>query len=313
MSTKVKNYSMSEYIKKYALFGIILVIGVVFSFMSPYFLTADNLISIIRQATVMVVYAIGLTFVMIGGMIDISIVNIGLISTMIAGIMMENGQPVWLAILAAFAIGLIVGVVNGVMTTAFDLNPMIVTLGTSSLCSGGTLLICGGTSIYNLPSAFRWLGRGYLGIVPVQVVFMILIFIAAQIMLSKTVFGRRIYAIGGNAQVSKLAGIRVKTYQILLFVICSLCSVLAGLISSSKIATASSTPSANMFMNVLAAVVIGGTSLSGGKGSVVGSFFGALMLTMLSNGLTIIGLSSYWQTVISAIILLITIVMYRKD
>lgn len=304
---------MSEYIKKYALFGIILVIGVVFSFMSPYFLTADNLISIIRQATVMVVYAIGLTFVMIGGMIDISIVNIGLISTMIAGIMMEKGQPVWLAILAAFAIGLIVGVVNGVMTTAFDLNPMIVTLGTSSLCSGGTLLICGGTSIYNLPSAFRWLGRGYLGIVPVQVVFMILIFIAAQIMLSKTVFGRRIYAIGGNAQVSKLAGIRVKTYQILLFVICSLCSVLAGLISSSKIATASSTPSANMFMNVLAAVVIGGTSLSGGKGSVVGSFFGALMLTMLSNGLTIIGLSSYWQTVISAIILLITIVMYRKD
>ena len=304
---------MSEYIKKYALFGIILVIGVVFSFMSPYFLTADNLISIIRQATVMVVYAIGLTFVMIGGMIDISIVNIGLISTMIAGIMMEKGQPVWLAILAAFAIGLIVGVVNGVMTTAFDLNPMIVTLGTSSLCSGGTLLISGGTSIYNLPSAFRWLGRGYLGIVPVQVVFMILIFIAAQIMLSKTVFGRRIYAIGGNAQVSKLAGIRVKTYQILLFVICSLCSVLAGLISSSKIATASSTPSANMFMNVLAAVVIGGTSLSGGKGSVVGSFFGALMLTMLSNGLTIIGLSSYWQTVISAIILLITIVMYRKD
>ena len=164
---------MSEYIKKYALFGIILVIGVVFSFMSPYFLTADNLISIIRQATVMVVYAIGLTFVMIGGMIDISIVNIGLISTMIAGIMMEKGQPVWLAILAAFAIGLIVGVVNGVMTTAFDLNPMIVTLGTSSLCSGGTLLICGGTSIYNLPSAFRWLGRGYLGIVPVQLVFCI--------------------------------------------------------------------------------------------------------------------------------------------
>lgn len=313
MKTNVKKFSISEFAKRYMLVGIILIIGLVFTFMSPFFLTVNNLINIGRQATVMVIYAIGLTFVMIGGMIDISIVSIALMATMISGMMMNAGINVNLAIIAGFAFGIIVGLVNGFLTTKFDLNPMVVTLGTSSLCSGGTLLISGGTSIYNLPKSFQWLGRGYIGIIPVQMIIMLLIFVLAHIGLTSTVFGRRIYAIGGNKQVAKLAGIKVKQYQILLFVICAFCAVLAGMTSSSRIATASSTPSATMFMNVLAAVVIGGTSLNGGKGSVLGSLFGSLMLTMISNGLTIVGLSSYWQTVISAVILLITIILYRND
>ena len=313
MTTKVNSANIVELAKKYALLVIIVLLGVAFSFMSPVFLTGGNLINIVRQSSVMIIYSIGLTFVMIAGMIDISIVNVALMACMISGMMMKAGCSVWLSVLVGFVFGGLIGLINGFLTTRFELNPMIVTLGTSSLCAGGTLLISGGKSIYNLPESFQMLGRGYLGFIPIQVIVMLAVVAVSMLVLGKTVYGRRAYAIGGNAQVAKLSGIKVSGYQISFFVICSLMAVLAGIISASRIATASSTPSANMLMNVIAAVVIGGTSLNGGKGSVLGSVMGAFMLAMISNGLTIVGLSSYWQTVISAVILLITIIIYRKD
>ena len=308
-----KSIPFQDALKKYSLPIIIVLLCTVFTATNPIFISGANLMNVVRQSAIMIIFAVGATFVMISGMIDISITGVACVSSMIAAILMQNGTPMALGILAAFGVGILFGLLNGFLVTRFNLAPMIVTLATNNLAAGATLLISGGTAVYRLPENFMLLGRGYIGILPVQVVIMALVVAVSIVILKCTVYGRRVYAIGGNAAVSKLTGIPVSPYKISYFMICSMCAVLAGLIMTARNATAQPTPSTTTLMDVIAAVVIGGTSLDGGKGGVIGSVLGALMLTIISNGLTINAVSSYWQMVISAGILLITIIMYRND
>lgn len=308
-----KKFDLKAFAKKYALVGIILVIGIVFSIMNPIFITSSNLINIVRQATVMIIYATGMTLIMLAGMIDISVIGVALFSSMIAGLMMEAGVSVILAVLAGFAAGGLFGLINGLLITHYRLEPMIVTLATNSIATGATLLLNNGAAVYNLPDSFKALGRGYIGFLPIQVIIMILVVAASAVILSRTVFGRRVYAIGGNQTVARLSGINVNQYKIIFFIICSLMAVLAGMIATARVASAQATPSSTMLMNVIAAVVIGGTAMTGGRGNVMGSVLGSLLLAMINSGLTINGVSAYWQTVISAGILIVTIILYKND
>ncbi len=306
-------FSLSDVTKKYALPIIILVLCVIFTLMNDIFFTSGNLLNIVRQSSIMIIFTVGMTFVMVGGMIDISITGVACVTSMLAAILIEKGVHLPIAIISAMGLGLAFGLLNGILVTKFGLNTMIATLATNNIAGGATLLISGGTAVYALPNEFVFLGRGYIGVIPIQVVIMASLVILGTVVLSKTVFGRRVYAIGGNPQVAKLSGIHVDAYKISYYVICSLCAVLAGLIMTARNATAQPTPSSTTLMDVIAAVVIGGTSMSGGKGGIIGSVLGALLLTIIANGLTINDVSAYWQTVISAGILLITIIMYRKD
>ena len=308
-----KKFDLKAFAMKYALVGIILVIGIVFSSMNPIFMTSSNLINIVRQASVMIIYATGLTFIMLAGMIDISVIGVALFASMIAGLMMEAGVSVLLAVLAGFAAGGLFGLINGLLITHYQLEPMIVTLATNSIATGATLLLNNGAAVYNLPDSFKALGRGYIGFLPIQVIIMILVVAVSAIILNRTVFGRRVYAIGGNQTVARLSGINVNRYKIIYFIICSLLAVLAGMIATARVASAQATPSSTMLMNVIAAVVIGGTAMTGGRGNVVGSVLGSLLLAMVNSGLTINGVSAYWQTVISAGILIVTIILYKND
>lgn len=185
--------------------------------------------------------------------------------------------------------------------------------GKSTLCNiiSGSL-ITGGTAIYNLPQEFEFLGRGFIFGIPAQVVFMVILVIICGIVLSKTLIGRYALAIGGNADVAKLAGISVIKYKLLYFVFCSLCASFAGMILTSRLATGQPNLASNMMMDTLTAVVLGGTAMSGGEGSIAGSVMGALLLTIISNGLTINGVNSFWQMIISALILIATIIARRK-
>lgn len=308
-----KRFVGKTLISKYALVGIILVIGIVFSLMNPIFITGSNLLNIVRQASAMIIYATGMTFIMLAGMIDISVIGVALFASMIAGLMMQEGVPVVLAVLAGFASGALFGLINGLLVTHYRLEPMIVTLATNSIAAGATLLLNDGAAVYKLPDSFMTLGRGYIGFLPLQVIIMLLVVTISAIVLSKTVFGRRVYAIGGNQTVAKLSGINVNIYKVIYFVLCSLLAVLAGMIATARVASAQATPSSTMLMNVIAAVVIGGTSMSGGRGNVIGSVLGSLLLSMINSGLTINGVSAYWQTVISAGILVVTIILYKND
>lgn len=309
----MKRAVMKDQIKRFALVIIIAALCIIFSITNPIFISGANILNIVRQASIMIIFSVGVTFVMVAGMIDISITGIACLSSMAAAMIMESGKPIVVAVVVAFLFGIVFGALNGFLVTRFKLDPMIVTLATNNLAAGVTLLLSGGTAVYNLPESFMVIGRGYVGAIPVQVIIMVIVVLISVVVLKKTIFGRRVYAIGGNSTVSWLAGIWVSGYKILFFIISSSCAVLAGLIMTARGATAQPTPSSSTLMDVIAAVVIGGTALSGGKGGAFGSVLGALLLTIINNGLTINMVSSYWQTVISAVILIFTIILYRKD
>ena len=299
--------------RRYGLVAIIILLCAVFTCLNSVFITPANLLNIVRQGSVMIIFSVGITFVLIGGMMDLSVSGVACVTSMIAAIIMDNGGAPVLAGAIAILAGMAFGLINGILVTKFKLNAFIVTLATQNIAAGTTLLLTNGSAIYNLPRSFVQLGRGYVGFLPVQVIIMVVTVIISAIILGKTVYGRRVYATGGNKNVAKLSGIPIDRYIISFFMIASACASLGGLILTARTASAQPIPSSTMSMDVITSVVIGGTALSGGKGKIVGSMFGALLLTIISNGLTINSVSSYWQSVISALILVLTIIMYRND
>lgn len=304
-----KHSSISRHL---GLIGVILVLSVVFIVLDSSFLTGMNLLNIVRQSSVMIIVAMGVTFVMISGELDLSIGGIACLTGMAVSKMMTSGIPISLSIILGLLIGVIIGFLNGFLTTTFKLPSMIVTLATMNLANGCASLITGGTAIYNLPEKFEFLGRGYIGFLPAQVVFMAIIVIVCGIVLAKTLIGRYALAIGGSNKVTELAGIPVVRYKLIYFIFCGLCASFAGIILTSKLASGQPNLASNMMMDTLTAVVLGGTAMSGGSGTIAGSVMGALLLTIISNGLTINGVNSFWQMIISAFILIATIIARRE-
>lgn len=311
--TKKTNFKKTnKFTKQLGLISVIIVLCIVFTISNSTFMTVDNLLNIVRQSSTMIIVAIGLTFVMIAGELDLSIGGVACLSGIITSLALKSGVNIGLSVILGLCIGVIFGLLNGMITTKFKLPSMIVTLATMNLANGAASLITGGTAIYGLPKGFEFFGRGYIGFLPSQVIFMIAIVIVSTIVLTKTVFGRYTFAIGGNETVAKLAGIDTSKYKVAYFIICSLCASFVGIILTSRLASGQPNLAANMSMDTITAVVIGGTAMAGGDGSVEGSMLGALFLTIISNGLTINGISSFWQMIISAIILVITIIVRRE-
>lgn len=294
------------------LIGVIIALGIIFTSLNSVFLTGGNLLNIVRQASVMIIVAMGVTFVMISGELDLSIGGIACFTGMAVSKLMTSGVGLGVSIFLGLLIGAVFGFVNGFLTTKFKLPSMIVTLATMSFANGSASLITGGTAIYGLPQAFEFLGRGYIGFLPVQVLLMSIIVVLCAVILSKTLIGRYALAIGGSETVTKLAGIPVTKYKLIYFVFCGMCASFAGMILTSRLASGQPNLASNMMMDTITAVVIGGTAMSGGRGSIVGSLLGALLLTIISNGLTINGVNSFWQMIISAVILVLTIIARRK-
>ena len=286
------------------LIGVIAALCIIFTFLNSTFIAGANLMNIVRQSAVMIIVAMGVTFVMISGELDLSIGGVACLTGMVVSKMLTSGVSMAISILAGLLLGAFFGLVNGVLTTKFKLPSMIVTLATMNLANGSASLITGGTAIYNLPEKFQFLGRGFIAGIPAQVVFMVVIVIVCAIVLSKTLVGRYALAIGGNSEVAKLSGISV--------VFCGLCASFAGMILTSRLATGQPNLASNMMMDTLTAVVLGGTAMAGGEGSISGSVMGALLLTIISNGLTINGVNAFWQMIISALILIATIIARRK-
>lgn len=294
------------------LIGVIVALCVIFTCLNSTFIAGANLMNIVRQSAVMIIVAMGVTFVMISGELDLSIGGVACLTGMVVSKMLTTGVSMPVAILAGLLLGAGIGLVNGLLTTKFKLPSMIVTLATMNLANGSASLITGGTAIYNLPEEFSFLGRGFILGIPAQVVFMVIIVVICAVVLAKTLIGRYALAIGGNAEVAKLSGIFVVKYKLIYFVFCGLCASFAGMILTSRLATGQPNLASNMMMDTLTAVVLGGTAMAGGEGSISGSVMGALLLTIISNGLTINGVNAFWQMIISALILLATIIVRRK-
>ena len=293
--------------------GQILLIIVV-SILNPSFLDLSNLLNLLRQISINGLIAFGMTFIILTGGIDLSVGSILALSSAFIALMITSGVDPIIALIIGVLIGFVLGAVNGLLVTKGNMAPFIATLATMTIFRGLTLVITDGNPITNLGDSylFQLFGKGYFIGIPVPAVTMIIVFVILLIILQKTTFGRHTYAIGGNEVAAKISGIKVNKIKILIYGISGLMSALAGGILTSRLNSAQPTAGTSYELDAIAAVVLGGTSLTGGKGRIVGTLIGVLIIGVLNNGLNLLGVSSFYQQVVKGVVILIAVLIDRK-
>jgi ribose/xylose/arabinose/galactoside ABC-type transport system permease subunit len=281
------------------------------------FLQPDNLRNVLRQVSMESIIAVGMTLVIISGGIDLSVGSTVALTGVIACLTMTNLPGPFLvvfpvSVLVGLLAGALCGAFNGFFVTKFDIPPFITSLAVMTAARGLSYIICGGQPIWNLPDGFSWVGRGFVfGFVPVPVIVMFLFIIAGHIFLSQTRYGRYVYAVGGNAEAARLSGINVKRYLFLVYVLIGVLAAVAGIILASRLGAGDPKSGMMWELTVIAAVVVGGTSLNGGEGSIVGTFFGALIIGVVNNTLNLMNVDAYWQQVVLGSVILSAVLLDR--
>ncbi|MDD3699259.1 MAG: ABC transporter permease [Atribacterota bacterium] len=293
--------------------GILLafiVVCILFGILTPVFFNPLNILNVIRQVSIIGVIAVGMTFVILLGGIDLSVGSVVAFTGIIAaGFQVKWGGSLFLSIVIPLLIGGGIGFLNGFISTKGGLHPFIVTLGTMSIFRGATLLVAKGRPISGMSRSFRFIGAGMIGPIPFPVILFLGSVIIAAIILRRTVFGRYIYAIGGNEEAALLSGIRVDRYKISAFTILGFLSALSGLILTSRLNSGELVAGEGYELDVIASVVIGGTSMMGGEGGVYGTLIGALLIGVISNGLNLLGVQPYWQMIVRGSIIILAVLM----
>ena len=291
---------------------IILMAGI--TIINSNFLTANNLLNLLLQVTSNALIAFGMTFVILTGGIDLSVGSILALSSALTAGLLGSGMPVTLAILISLILGCILGMMNGLLISYGKLAPFIVTLATMTIFRGATLVYTNGNPITKGLSdtfLFQFLGQGYIVGIPFPVIIMFIVFIVLYVLLHKTAFGKSVYAIGGNEKAAYISGVKLNKVKIIIYSISGIMASISGLIITSRLSSAQPTAGASYEMDAIAAVVLGGTSLSGGKGRILGTLIGALIIGVLNNGLNIIGVSAFWQQVVKGVVILIAVLIDR--
>jgi ribose transport system permease protein len=296
-------------IRDLGILPVLILIVVMFSLATDTFMTTNNLVNIFRQASINIVLAVGMTLVILTGGIDLSVGSI-LATTAVIGVMTSlNPGLQWGTLLFPLLIGLAVGLINGVLVAYVKLPPFIATMGTMTTFRGASYLIPDGTTIINNDLNFAWIGNDYLGPIPWLVVIALVVVALTWFLLRKTVLGVRIYAVGGNPQAARLTGIKVGFVLVFVYAASGLLCGLAGVMTSSRLYSASGLLGNGYELDAVAAAILGGTSPNGGIGSVAGTLVGALIMAVLNNGLTLMNVSSFWQMVIRGIVIILAVII----
>ena len=292
-----------------------LIILIVFvSVLNPAFLQVNNLLNLMRRLIINGFIALGMTFVILTGGIDLSVGStLAFTSAIFAGLL-QNGMNTGLAILITLALGLALGLINGLLITKGKLAPFIVTLATMTIFRGLTLVYMDGRPISGPKDdfAFQFLGKGQVFGIPFQVILFLIVYIILSTLLNKTSHGRKIFAVGGNEKASFISGIKIDKVKVLVYVISALMAVVSGLVLTSRLNSAQPTAGSAYEMDAIAAVVLGGTSMTGGSGSLTGTLIGILILGVLNNGLNLLGVSSFYQQIVKGVVILIAVLIDRK-
>lgn len=289
----------------------LLIIVVVFSLLTPVFLTAPNLINILQQSSLNAVIALGMTLVIISGGIDLSVGPTAALSAVIGATLMVAGVPIYLAILAALGVGILCGLFNGVLVAYAGLQPFIVTLGGLSLYRALALIYTGGNPVFGIPPEFRALTNGTLLGIPNPVIIVAVIALLLWILLNKTPLGEYILAVGGNEEAARIAGVPVAKTKVATFVISGSLASIAAMILVGRLGAAEPTIGNLWELDAIAAAAIGGASLMGGKGSIVGTLIGAIILGALRNGLTLMNVQAFYQLLATGIIIIAAMLIDR--
>ena len=300
----------STFIRKY---GVILgLVGIIvfFAVESPkYFFTFSNFMLVSKQSSINALLAIGQMFVILTAGIDLSVGSmVGLSGAITAGTIVATGN-IFIGILVGLGIGAGLGALNGIIVSLAKVPAFITTLATMSAIAGITLIYTNGQPIWNLPNSFMYFGQGYFLGIPFPVIVMTIVFIIAWIVLALTRYGRHVYAVGGNIRASRAAGIKINSVLISVYTISGFLAALAGIILASRLGTAEPTAGRGYELDSIAAVVLGGTSLFGGEGWIVGTLVGAYIIGILNNGMTIMNISPYYQEVVKGVVILLAVML----
>ncbi|MEI1252016.1 ABC transporter permease [Rhizobium aouanii] len=310
--TTSQRQSMTEILARPAagivvLLGFYVILLAAFAMLSPFFLSVSNLANIGTNMAFIGLMAAAGTPLIIGGGLDLSVAAVAGLAGVIVALMHSNGINIWFGCLTALVVGAGVGISNGVIVTKLRLNPLIVTLGTMSIFSGLSMVMTGGLSKPLFVPAFNWLGSGRILSVPFPVIVMLIVFAVLWLVLAKTPFGRFVYATGGNPEASSLLGVPVERTQMILYVISGISGAAAGIILAAMLGAAAPNAASQHLLTIIAAIILGGTSLFGGRGSVWGTLIAVLILGTLNNGLTLMNVSSFWQDVTRGVVLLLAV------
>ncbi len=294
-----------EFVKHNAIILVLVLEFVAFSLLTKNFLSGSNLFNVLRQVSMTGIVCVGMAFVMITGGIDLSVgAEVGL-AVIVCAALIVNGVGVFLACAIAILSAMAVGLINGWLIANVGIPPLIATLGTQTAVRGAVYIATNCLPIFGFDDSFRTLGQGYIfGVVPIPVVIMVTVLAVAWLYIGKTKMGRYTYALGGNQEVARLSGINVKRMLHVTYTISGFCAGLAGVILLSRLFSGQPRAGINYEMDAITAVVLGGVSVSGGEGKLSGVIIGFLIIGILSNGFTMMGVNEYWQTFLKGVILL---------
>ena len=309
MNIKSLPARLAEFLRQNKIILVFLILGALIALSSPTFLTNRNLMNVLRQVSITSVIASGFTLMIISGCLDLSVGSVLAVTGLVCASMLKAGMPVALACLLTLLLGAFMGLLTGSIITTFKLNAFIVTLAAMQAYRGVAWLYCNGVPIFNLPPTFMDMGVGYVGFIPIPVIFMIVSSIIMAIVLNKTRYGRNVCAIGGNVNAARVSGLNVGWLTIKTFMLTGVMAAVGGLLTTARMNQARPDAGNGIEMDCIAAVVIGGTSLSGGKGTVLGTVIGCLIIGIINNGLTINGVSPYITMIAKGLLILVAVII----
>lgn len=301
------------------LWAFLLILVALFAVTTQGFFTPNNALNVIRQMSILAIAAFGSSFIIFSGGLDLSIGSNAALSGVIAAMVARDTVaflPVEISWMIGVAVGALVGILNGFIIIRFRISPIITTLGTLTIARGFALLLTGGVSLFGVPTSFQGLGRGFVipGVVANPVAIMIVLLIAGWLLLKRTSFGLYVYSIGGNEEAARLSGVPVNRVKLLVYLIGGATAGLAGVVLASRLGSGQAASSQGLELDVITAIVLGGASISGGTGSIIGTFAGVLIISILENGMTLANIDPFYQQIVkgAALLLAVGLEEYRK-
>lgn len=302
-----------EILRKYGLLLALLLLVVILSFISKTFFTAHNLMNVVRQISINGLIALGMTFVILTGGIDLSVGSLVAVSGVIAGSILNNNPEQFIpAAIAAIIVSGIFGFITGGLIVKFNLPPFIATLAMLTIARGFALVYSDGRPYILDSEPFKVFGQGYLGPIPVPVIILVIMCLFTFVLLNWTKFGRYVYAVGGNEQAAKASGVRVGKILLSVYMLNGLLTGLAGVVLASRINSGQPAIGESYELDAIASVVIGGTSLTGGVGNIIGTILGFFIIGIINNGLNLLNVSSYYQLIVKGVIIIAAVILDQK-
>jgi ribose transport system permease protein len=307
----VNKTSLREFLQRYGLAISFLILCLVLSLLSDRFLTIGNLTNVLRQSTINLIIAIGMTYVILTAGIDLSVGAVLALSTVVTADLLQRGVPVIPTVLIGLLLGGVLGLSNGLLISRIKVPPFVATLGMMTVARGLALTYTQGRPITGLPDLFRSIGTGYLGPIPMPIIIAGITFLGGYILLTRTRMGVYIYALGNNPVAAHYTGIATSNYLTFVYILAGSLAALAGMILVARLDSAQPTAGISFEFDAIAAVVVGGTSFAGGEGSLIGTLLGVLVISVLNNGLNLLNVSSFYQPVVTGVVIALALLLYK--